>query len=99
MSATLDKALAALVPVCALITWLTVLLRKRRTVFLELQLVGAVCLLIVVLAHVCEASHLFPRMRWGEPDSPGHYLDLSSAIAGITLLSSGYVLERWRQSR
>jgi hypothetical protein len=49
---------------------------------------------VVVLTHVCEALHLLPWMRWGEPDSAGHYLDLSSAALGLTLLTAGYVLDR-----
>lgn len=93
MNATLENALVALIVVGALTVWLTVLFRKRRAVFLAPQLVGAVCLMIVVLTDLCEALHLFPRMHWSEPDSAGHYLDLSSAIAGITLLSAGYLLD------
>ncbi len=54
----------------------------------------AACLVVVVLTHVCEALHFFPWMRWGEPDSVGHYLDLSSAILGLTLTPVGYVLHR-----
>jgi hypothetical protein len=54
-----------------------------------LQLFGAACLIIVVLTHVAEALHLFPGMGWGQPDSPGHYLDLASAILGCTLLLIG----------
>ena len=54
-----------------------------------LQLFGAACLIIVVLTHVAEALHPFPGMGWGQPDSPGHYLDLVSAILGCTLLLIG----------
>jgi len=32
-------------------------------------------------------------MRWGESQSPGHYLDLSSAVLGITLFPLGYVIQ------
>jgi hypothetical protein len=55
------------------------------------QLVGAGCLLIVVLAHVAEALRLFPSMGWGESDSLGHYTDLASAVLGITLLLAAWV--------
>jgi hypothetical protein len=51
----------------------------------------------VVLTHVAEALHLFPAMRWGEPDSIGHYLDLSSAVLGVTLLPTGHMLHRRAQ--
>jgi hypothetical protein len=67
---------------------------RRKTMFSLLQLVGAGCLVVVVLTHVCEALHLLPWMRWGEPDSAGHYLDLSSAALGLTLLTAGYLLDR-----
>lgn len=54
---------------------------------------GTLCLLLVVLTHVCEALHLFPMMGWGRPNSPGHYLDLASATVGGTLLLSGLMLQ------
>jgi hypothetical protein len=60
--------------------------KKSMTVWRALQLVGLACLLIVVLTHVAEALHLFPGMGWGLPNSAGHYLDLVSAILGLTLL-------------
>jgi len=50
---------------------------------------GCACLLIVALTHVAERFNIFPDMGWGLPDSPGHYLDLFSAVAGIGLLLSG----------
>jgi uncharacterized membrane protein len=65
-----------------------------RTSSSLVQLTGCAFLLIVVLAHVAEAYHLLPRMGWGLPNSPGHYLDLFSAIFGITLLVFGYVSRR-----
>jgi len=56
-----------------------------------LQLLGAVCLVIVVLAHVAEVFQIFPTMGWGLPNSAGHYLDLVSAILGCTLLLLGFI--------
>jgi len=47
---------------------------------------------VVVLAHICEALHLFPWMHWGDEHSVGHYLDLASAILGFTLFPLGYLL-------
>jgi hypothetical protein len=47
---------------------------------------------IVALAHVFEALHLFPWMHWGLEASPGHYLDLSGAVLGLTLFPIGYLL-------
>ena len=54
-----------------------------------LQLLGMTCLAVVVLTHVAEKIQIFPSMGWGLPDSPGHYLDLVSAILGCTLLLLG----------
>lgn len=59
-----------------------------------LTLAGAICLTLVVLTHVAEHFHLVPIMGWGLPDSPGHYLDLISAILGIVLLLAALA---WRR--
>ena len=48
--------------------------------------------MVVVVTHVCEALHLLPSMYWGQPQSVGHYLDLSSAVLGLTLFPIGYLL-------
>jgi hypothetical protein len=55
-----------------------------------------VCLVIVVLTHVAERLHVFPSMGWGLPDSPGHYLDLVSAVLGAMLLVAGIGCSRQR---
>jgi hypothetical protein len=55
-----------------------------------LQLLGAGCLVVVVLAHVAEAFKLFSAMGWDLPTSPGHYLDLVSAVLGCVLLPLGF---------
>jgi hypothetical protein len=47
---------------------------------------GSGCLAIVALTHVAERFSILPAMGWGLPNSPGHYLDLSCAAAGIALL-------------
>ena len=67
---------------------------KTRTVVTVgrcLLLLALVCLAIVVFTHVAEWLHLFPGMGWGLPDSPGHYLDLVSAILGFALLIAGMI--------
>ena len=51
-----------------------------------LLLAGCGCLAVMVMTHAAEAFHLLPGMGWGLPHSPGHYLDLFSAISGIVLL-------------
>ena len=57
---------------------------------------GFGCLAVVVLTHIAERIHFFPGMGWGQPDSPGHYLDLVSAIAGIALLLAASVFRMLR---
>jgi len=65
MNLTLFKALVALVPTCLLFSGSVVLFVRRKTVWSLLQLLGAGCLVAVVLTHVCEALQLVPWMHWG----------------------------------
>jgi hypothetical protein len=94
MNVTLVKALLALIPVCVLLAGSVSVLLRRRTGWSILQVLGAGCLVVVVLIHICEALHLFPWMHWGDEHSVGHYLDLSSAVLGVTLLPIGYLFHR-----
>ena len=71
---------------------------RERTGWRAVQLFGSFCLVVVVLTHIAEAFHLLRGMGWGLPNTPGHYLDLLSAIIGIILLPLGYVLARRRNS-
>ena len=96
---TLVKAVGALIPVCLLITWSGILFARDKTPGRFLQALGAGCLLIDVLTHVAEALDLFAFMHWGEEQSLGHYLDLSSAVLGVTLLPLGYVVHALAKSR
>jgi hypothetical protein len=93
MNATALKTLAALVPACLLLAGSAVVFSKLRTASTFLQLVGAGCLTMVVLSHICEAFYLVPWMQWGLPNSAGHYLDLVSAVLGLVLFPIGYL---WR---
>src|SRR5215471_13584164 len=86
MHATLGRALLIGVPVSMLLVFSVVRFARARNASAVLQLLGAGCLLLVVLTHVAEGLHLFGEMRFGEPDSVGHYLDLSSAVIGVILL-------------
>jgi hypothetical protein len=99
MNVILLKGLAALAPACLLFCGSAVLFFRRRTVYSFLHLVGAGCLMVVVLNHICEALHLLPWMHWGIENSVGHYLDLSSAVLGLTLFPVGYLLHALRKSR
>ncbi|HEV8636953.1 MAG TPA: hypothetical protein VG370_22260 [Chloroflexota bacterium] len=97
MTATLLTALVASVPVGLLFAWSLVSFLRTKTVWRVLQLLGAGCLVVVVLTHVSEALRLFPSMQWGSPTSVGHYLDLSSAVLGLALVAVGYVGARRRR--
>ena len=92
MNVTLLKAMAALPMVSVLVFGSAVSFVRWKTAGSFLQLVGAGGLVLVVLTHVCEALHLFPSMNWGAKHGAGHYLDLSSAILGLTLVPLGYLL-------
>ena len=89
---TLLKALTGLILVGVLCASTTRAHWKKRTWSSAFQLAGACLLLVVVASHICEAIHLLPWMGWGATNSAGHYLDLVSAIAGLTLLSFGLLL-------
>ena len=92
MSTTLIKSFVALVPSSVLFSGSVILFSKTKSVGSLLQLLGAGCLTVVILTHVAEALRLFPFMHWGQEHSIGHYLDLTSAILGITLFPLGYLL-------
>jgi hypothetical protein len=92
MNPALAKALVASAPVAILFSGSSILFFRHKTLSSFLQLLGACCLVVVTLAHVCEALHLLPSMYWGQPHSVGHYLDMSSAVLGLTLFPIGYLL-------
>jgi len=92
MNVTLLKSLIALLPTCVLFSGSVILFLRGKTAYILLQLLGAGCLVIVVLTHVFEALNLFPWMHWGLENSVGHYLDFSTAVLGLTLFPVGYLL-------
>jgi hypothetical protein len=57
-----------------------------------LLLLSFFCLAIVVLTHVGERVQVFPGMGWGLSDSPGHYLDLTSAVLGSAFFIAGMMV-------
>lgn len=95
MNATLLKALVVLLPAFVLSSGSVVLFIRGKTISSFLQVVGAGCLVLVGLTHVCEGLYLFPWMHWGLEHSPGHYLDLGSAVLGLTLFPIGYLLHAY----
>lgn len=60
-----------------------------------LAMLGTAFLTVVALTHVAERWHFLPQMGWGLPNSPGHYLDLVSAILGVVLLLAALI---WRRN-
>lgn len=70
-------------------------MRRGRAARLLLSSACA-CLIVVVLTHVAERLGILLRMGWGLPDSPGHYLDLVSAVAGIGLLVAAGIARFFR---
>jgi hypothetical protein len=76
-----------------------VLFRRERSVSSFLQLIGAGCLIVVVLTHVAEALRLFPSMQWGHPHSLGHYVDFGSAVLAVALFPLGYLSHALSTSR
>jgi len=94
MNPTLVRALLLLMPATALLSVSLVLFARSKNTGSFLQLMGAGCLVLVVLAHVCEGLGLLLWMQWGRPHSIGHYVDLASAVLGVTLVPLGYVLAR-----
>jgi len=92
MTVPLLKAMMALVPASMLLFSAILLFVRGRTASASLQVAGAASLVVIVLCHVFEALDLFPWMGWGLEHSVGHYLDLSSALFGLTLFPVGYLL-------
>jgi len=88
----MTRVLVASVPACMLFAGSLALFSRGRTLPSFLQLLGAGCLLVVVLVHICEALDLFPSMGWGLERSAGHYLDLVTAGLGLTFFPLGYLL-------
>lgn len=86
----------ALVPISMLFIGSLVFFARTKSLWVFLQLVGAGGLVIVVFSHACEALHLFPWMGWGFEHSAGHYLDLGSAIVGLTMFPLGYLVTSFR---
>ena len=99
MNVALLKALVALAPSGMLFLGSLVLFSRGKGVSWFLQLLGAGGLVLVVLEHVCEALQLWPWMHWGLEHSAGHYLDFGSAVLGLTLFATGYLLHCLRSGR
>jgi len=93
------RLLAIGVPAFMLFSGSVVLFFREKTRSSLLQMLGAGCLALVVLSHVSEALHLLPWMHWGLPHSVGHYIDLWSAVLGLTLFPFGYLSDALTKRR
>lgn len=92
MNPTLLKTLLGTVPAFTLFLASSIMLVKETRAWSVLQFVGTVGMMMVLFTHLCEALQLFPWMQWGQGTSIGHYLDLSSAVLGVTFFPLGYLL-------
>jgi len=86
------KALVAFVPASLLLSGSAILFLRQRSLYPFMQLLGAGCIVGVVLTHLCEALQWLPGMHWGLEHSAGHYVDLAGAVFGLTLFPAGYLL-------
>jgi len=91
MNPTFAKAIAALAPTCMLLVGSALQFSRRKGTAAPFQLIGAACLVVVVIAHLCESLGWFPWMHWGLEYSVGHYVDLVAAIGGLALFPIGYL--------
>jgi hypothetical protein len=91
--------LVLLVPASLMFSGSVVLFCQGKSAWSFLQLVGAGCLVIVVLCHLSEALHLFPWMHWGLEHSVGHYIDFLSAFLDLTSFPIGYLFHALTKRR
>jgi Ca2+/Na+ antiporter len=94
---TLLKPLVGLLPTCVLLLASAIMFVREKRAWSVLQLIGAAGLVLAVLTHLCEALQLFSWMHWGLEHSVGHYLDLSSAVLGLTLFPIGHLVHALRK--
>src|SRR5262249_45430956 len=80
----LIRAFVMLVPSLAFALWSGNALMRTRTPGARLRFTGAMCLVVVVFTHIAEGLNAFAFRDWGQSQSASHYLDLFSAIAGVT---------------
>ena len=96
MNSTLLTAFLASVPITMLLVGSAIYFLRSKGIFSLLQFLGAACLFVVVVVHVLEGLALFPVMGWGLEHSPGHYVDLGSAVLGVVLFPTGYLVHSIR---
>lgn len=102
MNSRLLRSAVVLVPLALILAHAVRTFLRERTAWRLFHILGVGCLILVGFYHVCEALEWFSGMRWGAPDSVGHYLDLGTLALGIALVLMGSlgrsgVLGRHRQ--
>jgi hypothetical protein len=70
----------------------------RRSTGSALLLLATLCFIVAALTHVFEALGILSGFGWGRPDTLGHYIDLTAAMLGLTLLAIGLGLSVVRRS-
>jgi hypothetical protein len=90
------------IPACLLFVGSILLLSRRRSLASWLQLIGLAGLMMVADGR----ADAFRRgirsdfwMHWGAEESAGHYVDLGSALPGLTLFPIGYLAHALARSR
>lgn len=86
LNAMVLKSFLALAAASALLVGSAILYRRRRSAGFVLLFLGAVCFIVVALAHIFEALGILRAAGWGRPHSLGHYIDLLAAVLGLTLV-------------
>jgi hypothetical protein len=99
MNVKVFDTLIALVPAFALLAGALALFFRGKTLCTFVQVVGAACLVVIVLTHVCEALRLFPSMGWGQRNSVGHFLNIYAAVLGLALFPAGYLIHALTRRR
>ena len=94
------KGLLALVGTFTFLGVSVSVLMTRRGVSSVLLALGCGSFAVMALTHVFEAYSLLPRLGWGKPHTVGHFIDLITALLGITLVGASFLLRSvQRQSR
>lgn len=94
MNSTLGRAIVGFAFIGPFGWWSIRRAFRSASVATRLQAIGAIGLLVVIGAHLCEALGWLGSMGWGRPNTVGHYLDLAGAVLGVTLAPVGYLLSR-----
>ena len=93
MSASVLKGLLALAAACVFLGVFVALFLTRRGS--RLQALGIGCFGVMALTHVFEEFSFLPELGWGQPQSVGHFIDLVTAVLGVALVTTSFLL--WRR--